>query len=1072
MTHADFPEFFSAIHDNTPFPWQSRLAEHVAREKRWPELLDLPTGSGKTAAIDVVVFTLALDADRPEGQPRYAPLRTFFVVDRRIVVDEAAQRARKIAGKLRKALGDPKSKPILWEVASRLVRISGLDLDRDQRDDIWPLRVSALRGGMYRDDTWADSPAQPLICSSTIDQIGSRLLFRGYGLGRSGRVAHAGLVGNDSLILLDEAHLSKPFLDTVQSIDAFRQRDRPAWGARMPELPFQVVPMSATSGSHSPPFKLEKADHDDKILRLRLTSSKIASLDEVPTTKDEDDQNQQKLAKRLAECAVSLSQNTVKSESGEYPPRIVGIVVNRVDTARRVHKILNDREEKDGEVVLLTGRIRPIDRDRLLAQYLKRMKAGRDRNLETRKLYVVATQTIECGADVDLDALVTEAAPLDSLRQRFGRLDRLGELRLTHAVIVARKDSVATNAEDPIYGDAVAGTWKWLVDQASGSKKRERRIDFGINAMDARLVGDPEAIQKLCSPKSQAPVLLPAHIDNWVQTEPIPVPDPDVSLFLHGPQRSADVQVVWRADLPFDELTSLTDVPNQNRELPAKFQKRIEALARECTKIVSLARPSSLEALSVPIYAARAWLSRSEGTAIGDLEGQPDPVADDRPAVRPWFSLRWRGLDDSELIQPADLRPGDTIIVPSRYGGADKFGWNPVITQAVKDVGDLAALKAHGKPLLRIHPDVVEDWQPDAQSDDGEKLKDQIRKLLNPPSLDEEDDSGSGPNIEVILATINSFPGVPPWVTRVCNELTRDRQRKTADYEIKGPERPFALRGSKRLPPEALRQIDEGLHADEDEEPENDVDSDGLSDDDSTSFRDVTAVTLSAHCRGVAKLAEQFGDAIGLPKHIVSCLELAGLFHDLGKLDPRFQAWLFGGDEIAAKLAAQPLAKSLAERQDRASIARARERARYPTGSRHEALSVALVRSIPNIQAEARGGDPTLVYFLMGTHHGRGRPFWPVVNDTENPTIAYRLDGKRPFWRVVDDQESPNRRDPLGEIALSSPARHGLERVDSGWTDQFWRMVRDYGPWGLALLEAILILADHNRSRSEQEGSS
>ena len=175
-----------------------------------------------------------------------------------------------------RALHDSKSKSVLHDVARRLVKISGWDPDGPLSDDVSPLRVAVLRGGMYRDDTWADSPAQPLICASTVDQVGSRLLFRGYGLGRSGRVVHAGLVGNDSLILLDEAHLSKPFLTTIQSVEAFRKPDRPARGLLMPELPFQVVQMSATPGSDLTSFQLTKADRQNDVLSWRLTANKVA----------------------------------------------------------------------------------------------------------------------------------------------------------------------------------------------------------------------------------------------------------------------------------------------------------------------------------------------------------------------------------------------------------------------------------------------------------------------------------------------------------------------------------------------------------------------------------------------------------------------------------------------------------------------------------------------------------------------------------------------------------------------------------------------------------------------------
>ena len=250
---------------------------------------------------------------------RGAALRTFLVVNRRIVVNEAAQRAWQIAARLKEALHDPRPRPAVSAIARRLAKLGGWCPDGPPPEGCTPLGVAVLRGGMFHDNPWPHSPAQPLVCTSTVDQIGSRLLFRGYGLGPSGRVLHAGLVGNDSLILLDEAHLSHPFLATAKAVARFRRPKGPAWGVHAPDLPFRVASMSTAPGDASRAFGLSAADREDETLRRRLAAVKLARLDgDVPTVAGDDAASQERLAARLADHAVALASTAVRGGTGEY----------------------------------------------------------------------------------------------------------------------------------------------------------------------------------------------------------------------------------------------------------------------------------------------------------------------------------------------------------------------------------------------------------------------------------------------------------------------------------------------------------------------------------------------------------------------------------------------------------------------------------------------------------------------------------------------------------------------------------------------------------------------------------
>lgn len=180
----DFGDYFRAVHGYSPFPWQQALVDRLAESDEWPDVLNLPTGAGKTAALDAAVFHLALCADRPQA----AAIRIALVVDRRLVVDDAFARASRIVCALERAC-DPEAPgtglqcEAVREVARRLQRLAG--------DGAPPLAAKRLRGGAPLEHDWARSPTQPTVLCSTVDQVGSRLLFRGYGVSDRMKIGRA-----------------------------------------------------------------------------------------------------------------------------------------------------------------------------------------------------------------------------------------------------------------------------------------------------------------------------------------------------------------------------------------------------------------------------------------------------------------------------------------------------------------------------------------------------------------------------------------------------------------------------------------------------------------------------------------------------------------------------------------------------------------------------------------------------------------------------------------------------------------------------------------------------------------
>lgn len=661
MSADAFAAFYEAAHDTPPFPWQVRLAEQVLAEGRWPGLLALPTGAGKTSAVDIALWALA-------RAPHRHPRRVVMVVDRRVVVDQGADHARALLDRLSTARGG-----VLREVADRLRSTWNAPADAP------PFHVAVLRGGMPRDDAWARRPDQPVLAFSTVDQVGSRLLFRGYGVSERMASVHAGLLGHDCLLLLDEVHLSRPFAETLL---ALRDRWRRFAAAPLPDR-WGMVLLSATPGlsdGSDRRFELDADDLAHPVLARRLRASKPARLEEVAVAGDE--------ARRCQTFVDAVARAARKHR--EEGARVVAVVVNRVDTAREVYRVL----AAEGESVLLTGRMRPLDRDASVSAIWSRVRCGRIRSADDAPLYVVATQSLEAGADLDVDALVTECASLDALRQRFGRLDRRGDLGLAYGTILVRADALR-EGDDPVYGGALAATWRWL--------QTLEPLDFGVLALPAEKAPPatrPEPVH--------APVLLPAHLDAWSQTHPRPEPEPEPALWLHGPARSdAEVTLVWRADLDDAALEAAVDDPRA-------LIQRLDACP-----------PGSPEALAVPIGAARRWLAGEGASPVADAPAAEgvDLAGRGRPTR---LALRWAG-DGSKVVDARSLRPGDTLVVPSTRGGITAGNWDPSAVDPVPDWGDRVQLDLRGRPTLRldarVHPDGPEPPH-DVEAEDFEERLD------------------------------------------------------------------------------------------------------------------------------------------------------------------------------------------------------------------------------------------------------------------------------------------------------------------------------------------------------------
>jgi CRISPR-associated endonuclease/helicase Cas3 len=201
-------------------------------------------------------------------------------------------------------------------------------------------------------------------------------------------------------------------------------------------------------------------------------------------------------------------------------------------------------------VAILTGTIRGHERDEMTTRPLdeiddlqmrRRAKVFRDFRLNPdrpppeQSEYLVATSAGEVGVDLDADEIACDLTYLDSMIQRFGRLNRLGRTESTIEVVQLpprRSDNV---------DERLMATRRALLSLPSVGRNGHNASPLALQALNDR----HEAF-------SQAPRTLPLTdvlLDNWALTR-IPEISPTVDRYLHGliPE-PPDIYVAWREEV-------------------------------------------------------------------------------------------------------------------------------------------------------------------------------------------------------------------------------------------------------------------------------------------------------------------------------------------------------------------------------------------------------------------------------------------------------------------------------------------------------------------------------------------
>ncbi len=564
MTYSEFFQKAMGTVDSSPYYYQQDLAEND-----WPELLDIPTGLGKTAT--VILAWIYKRTVRPGSPDVKTPRRLVYCLPMRVLVEQTRDCAVTWLDSL-DLLGGKAS----YEGEAKRKRLVHYD-PWYGGDDPRKIRVHLLMGG-DADGDWVIYPEHNAILIGTQDMLLSRALNRGYAAGRARWPMEFGLLNNDCLWVFDEVQLMSTGLATSLQLDAWRKGLHLRGLSGFPEKsdnpvmhPCRSLWMSATmarrwldSAIDYKPYS-EKAwqgrhvltirDHTHERINALKKISKIidgktpVAVMEKPRTKDGKPDKADQLAntnKYIHRLAESVQHKHAKEG-------LTLVILNTVERAVALYEALHTMMP-GLDLHLIHSRFRPMERTKWIHLFSDETSQPR---------VIVSTQVIEAGVDLSAEVLFTELAPWSSLVQRFGRCARYpGEMGRVFWMDVSKDESAALPYQ--------------ISEVVKAKELLEKLTDMGLNALEAlkNEMDKPENEKEAKRLFPYSPRFVPRErdlFDLFDTTPDLTGADVDISRFIRDDQEM-DAQVFWR-EIDAGNLVDKKLRPNRREICPVAFYR-------------------------------------------------------------------------------------------------------------------------------------------------------------------------------------------------------------------------------------------------------------------------------------------------------------------------------------------------------------------------------------------------------------------------------------------------------------------------------------------------------------------